>query len=149
MKHRILVVDDEPRSVQLLVRILRPLGEVETASSVEEAWKIVLKGGIDLVISDQRMPETQGVELLSRVAKADDTIGRILITGYTDLDSIIEAINRGGIHAYLRKPCEPTQVRERAESVLARVVHVRARERLAKQVAAMTAERGETTQSGR
>lgn len=137
MKHRILVVDDEPRAVQLLVRILRPLGEVLTASSADEAWKIVQDNPVDLVISDQRMPERPGVELLRRVAELDDSIGRILMTGFTELESIIDAINLGQIHAYLKKPCDPDEVRDRATKVLNRVEHVRSRERLIRQMQAL------------
>jgi two-component system response regulator HupR/HoxA len=129
-KHSILVVDDEPRSVELMVRMLRPLGRVETAGSAEEAWKRVQDGGIDLVVSDQRMPGMHGVDLLTRVAEHDETIGRVLLTGYTDLEAIVDAINLGRVHAYLRKPCDPDEALQRCESVLARVEHVRARERL-------------------
>jgi len=129
-KHRILVVDDEPRSVELMVRTLRPLGAVTTAASADEAWKQVREGEWDLVVTDQRMPGLQGVELLTRVAEHDETIGRILITGYTDLGAIVDAINLGRVHAYLRKPCDPDEALERCEAVLARVEHLRARERL-------------------
>ena len=133
-KHRILVVDDEPRSVELMVRILRPIADVLTAASADEAWKIIEDNELDLLISDQRMPGVQGVDLLSRAADRDDTLGRILLTGYTDLASITDAINMGRVHAYLKKPCDPDEVAERVETVLARVAHVRARERLARSV---------------
>ena len=131
-KRKILVVDDELRSLELMKRILRPIADVMTAHSADEAWKIVQDVELDLLITDQRMPGTQGVDLLRRAADRDDTLGRILLTGYTDLSSITDAINLGRVHGYLRKPCSPEEVVERVETVLARVDHARARERLAK-----------------
>jgi YesN/AraC family two-component response regulator len=106
-----------------------------TAASAEEAWKIVEDVELDLLITDQRMPGgAQGVDLLTRVADRDDTLGRILLTGYTDLTSITDAINLGHVHGYLKKPCDPDEVVERVEMVLARVDHARARERLAQSI---------------
>jgi len=136
-KRQILVVDDEPRSLELMQRILRPIADVRTAISAEEAWEIVQQVELDLLITDQRMPGTQGVDLLSRAADRDETLGRILLTGYTDLASITDAINLGRVHGYLRKPCDPDEVVDRVEMVLARVDHARARERLAQQVESM------------
>jgi YesN/AraC family two-component response regulator len=134
-KRQILVVDDEPRSLELMKRILRPIADVMTAASAEEAWKIVEDVELDLLITDQRMPGgAQGVDLLTRVADRDDTLGRILLTGYTDLTSITDAINLGHVHGYLKKPCDPDEVVERVEMVLARVDHARARERLAQSI---------------
>jgi len=136
-KRQILVVDDEPRSLELMRRILRPIADVRTADSAEEAWEILQEQEFDLLITDQRMPGTQGVDLLSRVAEREDTLGRILLTGYTDLASITDAINLGQVHGYLRKPCDPDDVVDRVEMVLARVDQARARERLARQVDSM------------
>lgn len=127
---RILVVDDEPRGVELLSRCLRRLGETETATSGEEAWSLARQGRFDLVVSDQRMPGCSGVELLTRVADQQPHTGRILITGYTDLESTIDAINRGRIHAYLTKPCAPDDLQVTALSVLERVRLARDNERL-------------------
>jgi len=136
-KRKILVVDDEPRSLELMKRILRPIADVMTAPSADEAWKIVQDVELDLLITDQRMPGVQGVDLLSRVADRDETLGRILLTGYTDLASITDAINLGRVHGYLKKPCDPEEVVERVEMVLARVDHARARERLAQSIEKM------------
>jgi len=118
---RILVVDDEPRGVELLERVLRSLGEVHSATSGEDARALIDRLEFDAVISDQRMPGVTGVDLLSEVASRNDATGRILITGYADLDSTVDAINRGRIHAYLSKPCPPTQLRLTVEAVLERV----------------------------
>lgn len=127
---RILVVDDEPRGVELLRRCLLALGETHCASSGDEAWALAEGGGFDLVVSDQRMPGCSGVELLSRLAERWPHTGRILITGYTDLESTIDAINCGRIHAYLKKPCAPGDLQLTARSVLEQVRLARDNQRL-------------------
>ncbi len=132
---KILIVDDEPRGVELMQRVLRPLGEVFGASSTAEARRILEQHTLSLVISDQRMPHESGVELLAEIAEKEPTTGRILVTGYSDLDTTIEAINRGRIHAYLSKPCAPTQIRLTAESVLERVRLARHNETLIRDLA--------------
>ena len=117
----ILVVDDEVHGAELLQRTLRGHANVETATSADEAWEIFERGHFDLVISDQRMPGLSGVELLGRIADRDDTIGRILLTGYSDLAATVEAINLGRVHAYLHKPCSPPEIRATVFGVLDRV----------------------------
>jgi signal transduction histidine kinase len=121
----ILVVDDEARGAELLQRTLRGHASVETAVSGDEAWDNFERGHFDLVISDQRMPGLSGVELLGRIADHDDTVGRILITGYSDLAATVEAINVGRVHAYLHKPCSPPDLRATVFEVLDRVRHAR------------------------
>jgi signal transduction histidine kinase len=137
---RILVVDDEPRGVELLARCLRRLGEVHTAGSGAEGWEIARREPLDLVISDQRMPGMSGVELLTRIAERSPDTGRVLITGYTDLDSTIEAINRGRVHAYLTKPCPPDQLLLTARSVLEKVELTRDNDRLVADLSAKNEE---------
>lgn len=120
-KPQILVVDDEPRAVELLVRTLRRLGRVTTATSGDEALPVAMGERFDLVVSDQRMPGISGVELLGRIADHDEHVGRILLTGYTDLEASVDAINRGRVHAYLHKPCSPPDLVGTVSSVLQRV----------------------------
>ena len=127
---RVLVVDDERRTLELMVRTLRGQARVETAASADEAWVAFQEGGFDLVISDQRMPGMSGVDLLGRVAERDENVGRILLTGFADLEATIEAINRGRVHAYLHKPCSPDDVGLTVRSVLERVHLARENERL-------------------
>jgi DNA-binding NtrC family response regulator len=118
--YQILVVDDEPRGAELMARTLRRFGSVERAESAEAAWELIQESRFDLVISDQRMPKMSGVELLTRVADLDDSIGRVLITAYSDLKAATDAINRGRVHAYLPKPCLPDKLRDCADAVLKR-----------------------------
>lgn len=129
-KPHILVVDDEPRAVELMVRTLRKDAIVETAASANEAWEKVQVTDFSLVISDQRMPGLTGVDLLSRVAERDESVGRILLTGYSDLEATVEAINRGRVHAYLHKPCSPQDLRVTVKGVLDRTKLARENARL-------------------
>ncbi len=118
---RILAVDDEQRGVELLAQALRRLGQVDGAMSADEAWEMFQRERYDLVVSDQRMPGMSGVELLSRVAEVRPGCGRMLVTGYADLESTIDAINAGRVHAYVSKPCDPRDLRESVRGVLDRV----------------------------
>ena len=127
---RILVVDDEPRGVELLERVLRPIGEVHRATSGEAARELIERMDFDAVITDQRMPGISGVDLLSVAAAKNEMTGRVLITGYSDLDATVDAINRGRVHAYLSKPCPPAQLRLTVESVLERAQLARDNARL-------------------
>ncbi len=120
-KPRVLVVDDEPQAVDLVALALRRWAEVERAESGDEAWEKLQARPFDLVISDQRMPGMDGLELLGRIAARGVRIGRVLLTAYSEIPETIHAINEGRIHAYLNKPCEPGEVRATARSVLALV----------------------------
>jgi signal transduction histidine kinase len=126
----ILVVDDERRAVELLARTLRSEGRVETAATGDDAWVRAQEASFDVVISDQRMPGMTGVELFRLVAERDEHVGRILLTGYTDLEASVDAINRGRVHAYLHKPCAPDDVRLTVRAVLDRVRLARENARL-------------------
>jgi signal transduction histidine kinase len=119
-KPRILVVDDEPRSVELMARALRRLGVVETAESGEEAVKKLSTHIYHLVITDHRMPGMQGAELLARVAEQDERTGRVLITAYADMKATIDAINEGRLHAYVTKPWKPDQLSLIAKTLIER-----------------------------
>jgi two-component system response regulator HupR/HoxA len=137
--HRILVVDDEPRGLELLARILRDLGEVESAGSGEEAWELAKRREFDVVVSDQRMPETTGIELLARLARQDPFVGRILLTAYADLADTIDAINVGQVHAYVKKPCEPEELLLTVQCVLERIRVTREKARAGREPALLGA----------
>ena len=83
---RILAVDDEVRGMELLQLTLRRFGSVDGATSGQQAWDMFQTTKYQLVLSDQRMPGMQGVELLTRVAESQPHCGRMLVTGYADLD---------------------------------------------------------------
>ena len=110
-KQKILVVDDEPRIVELLRRELGRTYRVFIATSGAEALRIMEKEPIVLVISDQKMPEMNGTELLKRIVKQSPDTVRILLTGYTDLEALVGAINGGQIYRYVSKPWETEELK--------------------------------------
>ncbi|MET0432174.1 MAG: response regulator [Hyphomicrobium sp.] len=102
----ILIVDDEPQAVKYFKKAFGAKYDVLTATSADEAETIILSGNhnIGLVISDQRMPGRSGVSLLNRVRNERPDIIRMLTTAYADLDSAIDAVNKGEILRYISKP---------------------------------------------
>jgi len=113
IKHKILLLDDERNILNALTRLLRSEErQIFTAETVAEAWKQLREvGGVDLVISDNRLPDISGIDFLVKVRQLfPDTI-RILITGYPGLDSAIEAINKGQVYRYIPKPWENEELR--------------------------------------
>lgn len=101
----ILIVDDEPAVVKSLERLLRPLEiDIYTASAGDEALAVLADKKISLIISDHRMPGMTGVELLDQARRASPETIRILLTGYADIDTTIEAINSGAVRYYISKP---------------------------------------------
>jgi signal transduction histidine kinase len=104
IRHSVLVVDDEPdvvRSVQDLLRFdYRVLG----ATRAREGIDILGQEDVDVVMSDQRMPDMTGVELLHHVRETHPATTRLLFTGYADIKAVIEAINRGSVYRYITKP---------------------------------------------
>jgi two-component system response regulator HupR/HoxA len=106
----VLVVDDEPRSLETLRRTLEEDFTVYTAQSAEDGEAIMAREFVHIVLSDQRMPGTQGVEFLRRVrSQWPDTV-RLILSGYTDAEDIIAGINQAGIWQYLLKPWHPEQL---------------------------------------
>jgi CheY-like chemotaxis protein len=108
----LLLVDDEENIVAALRRLLRAEGWlVLSATSAEQALQLMARHEIDVILSDQRMPGMTGVELLRRARQLyPDTI-RLVLSGYTELQSITDAINEGAIYKYLAKPWDDEQLR--------------------------------------
>ncbi|MCM3872354.1 MAG: response regulator [Pyrinomonadaceae bacterium] len=104
MSYKILVVDDEPNNLRVLERLFRHDYEVITAESGEEALRLLSEHDAALVITDQRMPNMTGVELLKRTADIRPQMVRIILTGYTDVETLVEAINSGLVYKYVTKP---------------------------------------------
>lgn len=109
---RVLFVDDEKNILSSLRRVFRSEGyELLTAMSGNEALEILKEKPVDLVISDMRMPEMDGSEFLACVADKWPETVRMLLTGYADLTSTIDAINKGRIYGYFSKPWEDNEIR--------------------------------------
>lgn len=112
-KHKILIVDDEPHILSSLKRILESDDkEVLIAKDAETGWNILQeKGEVELVVSDNKLPGMLGIDFLIKVKRLyPDTI-RILITGYPDLNSAMDAINRAHIWRYILKPIEVEELK--------------------------------------
>ena len=102
---RVLCVDDEANILSALRRLFRPCGYVVTvAASGEEGLAILDQTPFDLVISDMRMPGMSGAQFLEEVSTRWPDTMRLLLTGYADIDSTIDAVNKGRIFHYVSKP---------------------------------------------
>lgn len=103
---KVLYVDDEAQSLKYFVKAFEHEFDVYTASSSEEAWELIQRenGNFHLLLSDQRMPGKQGVDLLSDVKNTYPKMMRLLTTAYSDLDSAIRSVNEGSIYRYVVKP---------------------------------------------
>lgn len=110
-KPYLLCLDDEPDNLDALERIFRRKYNVLKAVTPEQAFDFLDNYPVlSVIISDQRMPLITGVEFLERsIASHPDTV-RILLTGYTDIDSVIGAVNKGQIYRYLTKPWDPVDL---------------------------------------
>ena len=105
MSERILLVDDDLRIVNTLERTLHNKYEIETATSPAEGLSRVLDRQFAVVVSDLTMPQMNGIELLRKVKSLSPQTVGILLTGWADLETAIQAVNDGHIFRFLRKPC--------------------------------------------
>ena len=103
-KIKILYIDDEVNNLSTFKANFRKLYDVYTAESAAEGRKILETTEIEIIITDQRMPEMTGVEFLESIVKEFPDPIRILLTGYTDMQALIDAVNKGQIYRYLNKP---------------------------------------------
>jgi len=111
-KHTILIVDDEVNNLQFLKRTLRRNYNILTANDGLEALKVVEHEGpnISLIISDQRMPNMSGTDFLAEVAVEYPNIIKMLLTGYSDIDAMIDGVNKCNLFQYISKPINPTDL---------------------------------------
>lgn len=106
----LICIDDEGHNNEAIERLLRKKYQVITTTQPQEGLELIQKHQPALIISDQRMPQITGVELLKKSIELSPDSIRLLLTGYTDLESVIAAINEGQIYRYLTKPWEPTDL---------------------------------------
>ena len=101
----VLLVDDEPSILSALRRVLRREGyRVLVAESAAAALGVLARETVEVIVSDQRMPQMTGTELLSRVKTLHPRTVRLVLSGYSEITAVTDAINRGSIHKYLSKP---------------------------------------------
>ena len=108
--HSILLVDDEPEILFSLRGLLRRDFEIHTAESGAEAMEVLKQHEIHVIMTDQRMPDMTGVQLLHRVAGEHPQAIRIVFTGYADIKAVIDAVNEGHIYRYITKPWDPDEL---------------------------------------
>jgi DNA-binding NtrC family response regulator len=118
MPYKIMIVDDEPANLRLLERLFRRDYMVVAASSGDEALQLLGQHDIALLITDQRMPGMTGIELLQRTASLRPHMVRIILTGYTDMTALVEAINCGHVYKYMTKPWDNNALRLTVERAL-------------------------------
>ena len=121
MERTLLLVDDEENITSALVRLLRRDGyRILCANSGEAGLALLAQNKVGVIISDQRMPEMSGVEFLSKVREAFPDTVRIVLSGYTELNSVIDAINRGAVYKFLTKPWDDELLRANVEEAFQR-----------------------------
>lgn len=119
MKHCLLVVDDEPDVCDSVHDLLRREFRVLKANGAEEGLQRLRDEEVHIIMTDQRMPQITGVDLLTQVKARTPQAIRMLYTGYADMESIIAAINHGHIYQFLRKPWQPEELLEAVRSAAA------------------------------
>lgn len=107
----VLYIDDEAHNLTSFRACFRRIFNIFTAESAEEGRKIISQQDIHVILSDQRMPKMTGIEFFESIKEEHPFPIRILITGYTDINAVIDAINRGQVYKYLTKPWNEEDVR--------------------------------------
>ncbi|MCC6071989.1 EAL domain-containing protein [Massilia sp. GCM10020059] len=112
----LLLVDDEPNILSALRRLIRSSGyKVLTASSGIEGLEVLAQNEVDVIVSDQRMPGMTGVDFLRNVKQLYPDTVRIVLSGFTELQSVTDAVNEGAIYKFLTKPWDDVQLRGHIE----------------------------------
>jgi response regulator RpfG family c-di-GMP phosphodiesterase len=109
-KHTLLVVDDEPDVCDSVHDLLRREFNVLKARSAAEGARLMQEHEVHIIMTDQRMPQSTGVELLQRVRRGHPKAVRMLFTGYADLEAVVQAINQGHVFQFLKKPWQPEEL---------------------------------------
>lgn len=107
----ILFVDDEENILNALRRLFRPMGfQIAVAHGGAEALELMERQSVDLIVSDMRMPQMNGAELLEQIRMRWPNTIRILLTGYADMSMTVDAINKGNIYRYISKPWDDNEL---------------------------------------
>ena len=140
-RHTVLCVDDEKNILHSIKRLLRKEGySLLTASSGVEGLKILEENNVHLVLSDQRMPQMNGTEFLAKVKEKYPDVIRVILTGYTEVDSITESINKGNIYKFLLKPWNDQNLKLEIGKALEQYDLIQANKRLHEKVLAQNEE---------
>nr|WP_269746264.1 response regulator [Janthinobacterium sp. CG3] len=112
-RETLLIVDDEAQVAAALKRLMRPDGyQILTAATPDEGFRLLALHRVQVIICDQRMPLMRGTEFLNKVRQLHPDTIRIVLSGYTALESVIDAINEGQIYRFFTKPWDDDIVRK-------------------------------------
>ena len=136
----ILIVDDERPNLTVLRNFLEAGYRVHEATSGKEGLEIAVQEDLDVVITDQRMPEMSGVEMLEELRQLKPDVAGIVLTGFTDPPALISAINRARVFRFLKKPWQPDDILEAVRQASEHVYQTRAIRSLVAMLAARTRE---------
>jgi PAS domain S-box-containing protein len=128
-RSQVLVIDDEPQILASISDLLEDDFAVSATTNAETALRQLEKNGVAVILSDQRMPGLAGDEFLRRASRISRAT-RILITGYTDWDALVRAVNNGQIYSYVPKPWDPVDLKSK---VVRAAEHYHLQEALAKE----------------
>jgi FixJ family two-component response regulator len=139
-RQRILIVDDEEAILETMGFTFQDEYDVLTSSSAQRGLELLAeRSPVAAVISDQRMPEMTGVEFLAEVFERHPETTRIILTGFADMDAIIQSINNGHVYAYITKPWEPDELKQVVRRAVDRHRLALENERLVRDLAASNA----------
>ena len=123
LTERVLFVDDEVRVLQAYKRALRKIFSIDTATGGQQALELVdSRGPYAVIVADMRMPGMTGVQLLAEMRNRAPNTVRIMLTGNSDQQTAIDAVNEGDVFRFLNKPCSPENV---GRAVAAGINHYR------------------------
>jgi DNA-binding NtrC family response regulator len=143
IRPKLLIIDDEQSVLNALKRSLRDHFEVLLSLDGRSGLEILREQEISVILADQRMPGMSGVDFFQRAMKVQPDSARILITGYSDIEAIIEAINNGKIYYYIQKPWEPENVVAIAKGAAERYDLIQENRRLVKELSQVNQQLGE------
>ena len=119
MNYKILFVDDEKDILSSMRRLLmEDKYEILTAESGLEGLELLKKGPVDLIVSDQKMPQMSGVEFLQKSKEYSPDSIRIVLTGYADTNAAIDSINKGDVYRYITKPWNNDEIKSTIKDAL-------------------------------
>jgi serine/threonine-protein kinase len=110
-KPSLLLVDDEERILRSLAMLFRGQYQVQATTDAREALRLLERGPVHVVVSDQKMPVMRGADLLREVKERSPNTMRILLTGYSELDAIVASVNEGEIFRFVNKPWDAAELR--------------------------------------
>jgi DNA-binding NtrC family response regulator len=120
-----LVVDDEPDMLDFLERVFRAEYDVTRVASADEALAQLTQATFNVVVTDQKMPQTTGVQLLEKIGERYPFLVKVLLSGFTELPEIERAVDRCGIHNYVVKPVDSDSLKHAVKEAIGR--HARGR----------------------